>query len=66
MRILDSTLTCSNLAAKTQSHQPPLSTLEHLNSSCVVVGIEKHFMATISALNSNRKLFNSTLQHFSQ
>ena len=42
MIILDSTLTCSNLAVKTQSNQPLLSTLEHINGNCVVVGIEKH------------------------
>ena len=39
----DSTLTCSNIAVKIQSHQPLLSTLKHLNNNCVVVvDIEKY------------------------
>ena len=41
--MLDSILTCSDLAVKTQSHQPLLITLKHLNSNCVIgVDIEKY------------------------
>ena len=37
MKILDSTLTCSNLAVKTQTNQPPVNAIKHLNNNCVVV-----------------------------
>ena len=37
MTILDSTLTCSNLAVETQSHQLLLSGIKHLNNKCVAV-----------------------------
>ena len=42
--IQDSTLSCSNLAVKTQLHQLLLSTLKHLfNNNCgVVVDTEKY------------------------
>ena len=43
IRILDSTLTFSNLKANTQPHQPLLSALKHLNNNCdVVASIEKY------------------------
>ena len=66
MRILDSTLICSIL---TQSHQPLLSTLKHLLTVTVSLLLTLRNMllrATVSPINSNRAVFNSTLQDFSQ
>ena len=68
MRILDSTLTCSNLAAEKQSHQLLLSGIKDLNNNCVVVLLTLRnilLTTTIIRINSNRTVFNSTLQHFS-
>ena len=64
MRILDSTLTCSNLAVKIQSNQPPTNAIKHLNNNCVVVLLRlKNILltTTIIPVNSNRTVFNSTL-----
>ena len=69
MRILDSPLTCLNLAVKTQSHQPLLSAIKHLGNNCVGVLltlINILLATTIIPINSNRTVFNSTLLHFSQ
>ena len=69
MRILDSTLTCSNLAVETQSHQLLLSGIKHLNYKCVAVLLTLRnilLTAVTIPVNSNRTVFNSTLQHFIQ
>ena len=65
MRILDSTLAFSNLAVETQSHQLLLSGIKHLNNKCVAVLLTLRnilLTATIIPVNSNRTVFNSTLQ----
>ena len=69
MRILASTLTCSSLEVKTQSHQPLLSAIKHLSNNCVgvLLTLKNILLATtIIPIISNRTVFNSTLQHFSQ
>ena len=69
MRILDSTLTFSNLAVATQSHQLLLSGIKDPNNNFVVALltlINILLTTTIITINSNRTAFNSTLQNFSQ
>ena len=64
MRILDSTLICSNLEVKTQSNQPPVNAIKHLNNNCVVVLLRlKNILLTTTNIpvNSSRTVFNSTL-----
>ena len=69
MRILDSTLTCANLAVKAQLHQLLLSAIKQLSNKCVIVLLTLRnilLTTTIITINSNTTVFNLTLQHFSQ
>ena len=54
MRILDSTLTYSNLASKTQSHQPLFSVLKDLNNRCAVVVVDIEKYVTQGNYSSNK------------
>ena len=69
MRILDSTLSCSNLAVEKQSHQLLLRGIKDLNNNCVVMLLTlRNILLTTTniPINSNRTVFNSTWQHLSQ
>ena len=69
MRILDSTLTCPNLAVETQSHQLLLSGIKDLNNMYVFMLLTlRNILLTTTMIpkNSNRTVFNLTLQHLSQ
>ena len=69
MRILDSTLTCPNLAVEKQSHQLLLSGIKDLNNMYVFMLLTLRnilLTTTMIPINSNRTVFNLTLQHLSQ
>ena len=69
MRILDSTLSCSNLAVEKQSHQLLLRGIKDLNNNCAVMLLTlRNILLTTTniPINSNRTVFNSTWQHLSQ